>query len=125
MEMVGFDQRKKRELRRDLKRKRGQVWNARIWEPAMHAGGAGKPGVREKADGDVELCIDGGDGQRDVSCDGDDAVREHFERGGVDGDPASDGDDRGDDADVECGGHGDLDGESERQWSVHLSVDVE
>ena len=55
MEMVGFDKRKKRELRRDLRRKRGQVWNARIWEPAMHAGGAGKPGVREKADGDVEL----------------------------------------------------------------------
>jgi hypothetical protein len=53
--MVGFDKRKKRELRRDLRRKRGQVWNARIWEPAMHAGGAGKPGVREKADGDVEL----------------------------------------------------------------------
>ena len=55
MEMVGFNKREKRELRRDLKRKRGQVWNARFWEPAMHAGGAGKPGVRKKADGDVEL----------------------------------------------------------------------
>ena len=76
-------------------------------------------------DGDVEFCIDGGDGQRDVSCDGDDTVREHFERGGVDGDPASDGDDGCDDADVECGGCGQLDGESERQWAVHLPVDVE
>ncbi len=53
--MVGFNKREKGELRRDLKRKGGQVWDARIWEPAMHAGGAGKPGVRKKADGDVEL----------------------------------------------------------------------
>ena len=41
MEMAGFNKREKRELRRDLKRKREQVWDAKIWEPAMRGREAG------------------------------------------------------------------------------------